>query len=118
MSQEQNEQPRRTRRIARSQRNRPVLVTNNDTGVALDTKQSDEITVTDPSTDKVNIEEVQTSSETGPRRRLGFFSTVGKSEADTEKKETDITQARLARAIRSKGGKSTTAKVETPEKDV
>ena len=65
--QEQNEQTRRTRRITRSQRNRPVLVTNNDTGVALDTKQLDEPTITDPSTDKVNIEEVQASSETGPQ---------------------------------------------------
>jgi hypothetical protein len=117
MSEEQNEQPRRTRRITRSQRNRPVLVTNNDTGVALDTKQSDEATATDPTTDKVNIEEVQESSETGPRRRLGFFSTVGKSTEDTEKKETDVTQARLARAMRSKTGKSPAAKVEASQKD-
>jgi len=117
MSQEQNEQPRRTRRITRSQRNRPVLVTNDDTGVALDTKQSDETTTPDPTTDKVNIEEVQSSSETGPRRRLGFFSTVGKSTEDTEKKETDITQARLARAMRSKTSKSPAAKVEISQKD-
>lgn len=117
MSQEQNEQPRRTRRIARSQRNRPVLVTNNDTGVALDTKQSDETTASDPSTDKVNIEEVQSSSETGPRRRLGFFSTIGKSTDETEKKEVDVTQARLARAMRGKTSKSPAAKVETSQKD-
>jgi hypothetical protein len=117
MSQEQNEQPRRTRRITRSQRNRPVLVTNNDTGVALDTKQSDETTASDPNTDKVNIEEVQSSSETGPRRRLGFFSTVGKSTDEAEKKEVDVTQARLARAMRGKTGKSPAAKVETSQKD-
>lgn len=118
MSQEQNDQPRRARRITRSQRNRPVLVTNNDTGVALDTKQSDEITASEPNTDKVNIEEVQSSSETGPRRRLGFFSTVGKSSEETEKKEVDATQARLARAMRSsKTSKTPAAKVEAPQKE-
>lgn len=117
MSQEQNEQPRRTRRITRAQRNRPVLVTNNDTGVALDTKQSDETTATEPNTDNVNIEEVQSSSETGPRRRLGFFSTVGKSTEDTEKKEVDVTQARLARAMRGKTSKSPAAKVEVSQKE-
>jgi hypothetical protein len=116
MSQEQNEQPRRTRRITRAQRSRPVLVTNNDTGVALDTQQPEESTVTDPSTDKVDIGEVQASSETGPRRRLGFFSTIGKND-DTKKEETDVTQARLARAIRNKTAKSTSAKVEVPQKD-
>jgi hypothetical protein len=117
MSEEQNEQPRRTRRITRTQRNRPVLVTNNETGVALDTKQSDEPTNTEPATDKVNIEEVAASSETGTRRRLGFFSTIGKSEESDEKKETDVTQARLARALRSKTSKTTTAKVEVPARE-
>jgi hypothetical protein len=117
MSQEQNEQPRRTRRITRAQRNRPVLVTNDDTGVALDTKQTDESTITDPSTDKVAVGAIEATRETGPRRRLGFFSTIGKSAEDSEKKETDVTQARLARAMRGKTTKSITAKVEVPQKE-
>jgi hypothetical protein len=117
MSEEQNEHSRRTRRITRSQRNRPVLVTNNDTGVALDTKQADEATVTEPATDAVNIDEVPATPDTGPRRRLRFFSTIGESADDGEKKEVDVTQARLARAMRSKTGKSATAKVEVPSKE-
>jgi hypothetical protein len=117
MSEEQNEQPRRSRRITRTQRNRPVLVTNNDAGIALDTKQSDEPAITEPSTDQFPIEEVATSTETGPRRRLGFFSTIGKSAEDQQKQETDVTQARLARALRSKSSKATAARAEVPAKE-
>ncbi|MBV9230954.1 MAG: hypothetical protein JOZ18_16710 [Chloroflexi bacterium] len=99
MSQEYNDTSRKSRRAARAQRNRPMLVTTQE----VDSEQSEQSA---PSTDDLVVEQPQAAEEAAPapktRRRLpGFFSTVGKSEEQGEK-EVDVAQARLARATRGK----------------
>jgi len=99
MSQEYNETPRRSKRTARSQRNRPTLITAQDTD-SIDHEQS---TQTVPNTGDLVVESAALEEEAAPkpRRRLpGFFSTVGKS--DRGEKEVDVAQARLFRATRGK----------------
>jgi hypothetical protein len=111
MSQEYNDTLKRSRR-ARSQRNRPVLVTSSDENT------TDEQAIQE-TTPVEEIEETPTAEpEPAPpaRGRIGnrlpnFFSTVGKSEKADEQKETDVVQARLARATR---GKASTATGKTP----
>ncbi|MBV9230156.1 MAG: hypothetical protein JOZ18_12650, partial [Chloroflexi bacterium] len=76
MSQEYNDTPRKSRRAARAQRNRPMLVTTQE----VDSEQSEQAA---PSTDDLVVEQPQPAEEAvpapKPRRRLpGFFSTVGK----------------------------------------
>src|SRR5581483_11005738 len=53
------------------------------------------------------------------RRLPNFFSTVGKSEKEESKKETDVVQARLARATKGKASTATgkTAAVTSEEKE-
>lgn len=103
MSQEQNEQSRRARRIARAQRSRPVLVTS---------KSGDEAPAAREATPLVSEPEVATTTEvatpkaTATSKRPGFFSTIGKRAVDKEKQESEIAQARLARAARTKTGKT------------
>ncbi len=104
MSQEYSSS-KRTRRTARSQRNKPVLVTslNEET-------ENSEIENSSVSTATINEPKplvVPTSEplEKPARKLPGFFSTVKKSEQDTtpkETKEAEVAQARLARATRSK----------------
>jgi hypothetical protein len=97
MSQDFNTSSNKPRRVPRSQRNRPVLVTSTTDEQA---QQPVQETLT-PSVEPVTLVEPPPA----PRRRLpGFFSTVGKSELGTvpKPKETDIAQARLARATRGK----------------
>ncbi len=102
MSQEYNDTSKRSRR-ARSQRNRPVLVTTTTE------EQAEELA---PRADTL-VAETEPQAEATPapkesRRRLSmpsFFSTVGKSadEPESTGKEVDVAQARLARATRGKG---------------
>lgn len=113
MSQEYNDTSKRSRR-ARSQRNRPVLVTTTTE------EQAEELA---PRADTL-VAETEPQAEATPapkesRRRLSmpsFFSTVGKSadEQESDEKEVDVAQARLARATRGKGtvpsGKTSAAK--------
>ena len=115
MSQEQNEQTRRARRIARTQRNRPILVTDEVSGVALDEQQSTLPAEPAPSTDGTSSSVAEKTRETGTRRRLGFFSTIGKNNETSEQKEAEVAQARIARAVRSSKGGNATAKGETPQ---
>jgi hypothetical protein len=101
MSQEDNntlKKPRRTR----SQRNRPVLVTDNESTT------EEQIT---PEAEPVE-EVVTTTPEPAPAKRSGprlpnFFSTVEKSEKKETEGKSDVVQARLARATRSKASTNT-----------
>jgi hypothetical protein len=101
MSQEYNntlKKPRRTR----SQRNRPVLVTDNE-----HTTEEQATPEAEP------VEEVTTTTpEPAPTKRSGprlpnFFSTVEKSEQKEKEGKSDVVQARLARATRGKASTNT-----------
>jgi hypothetical protein len=101
MSQEYNntlKKPRRTR----SQRNRPVLVTDNENTteeqVTPEVAPAEEVTTTTP--------EPAPAKRSGPRLP-NFFSTVEKSEQKETKGKSDVVQARLARATRGKASTNT-----------
>lgn len=113
MSQEHQENNRKSRRAARAQRPRPVLVT---------TKKGEEIEQTTPITEKLAVKTGPLATEpeipaSQPRRRLpNFFSSVGKKE--TQSAEVDVAQARLARATRTKvSATKTTASKEGTQED-
>ncbi|QBD81083.1 hypothetical protein EPA93_35980 [Ktedonosporobacter rubrisoli] len=103
MSQEHNEITKRSRRAGRYQRNRPVLVTSdsNDPTPELAARAQEAVQVEEPSQE----------SPSKPKRRLpGFFSTIGRGNQEATAKETDVEQARLARASRNKPLKATASK--------
>ena len=105
MSQEYNGTLKRSRR-ARTPRNRPVLVTGSDEN----TTEEQTIQETAPVEE---IEETPIVEPTPPAKgRLGnrlpnFFSTVGKSEKEDNQKESEVVQARLARATKGKASTAT-----------
>lgn len=118
MSQEYNGTVKKYRR-ARTQRNRPVLVTGNENTVEEQTAREEEPVEETPSQEvatELAPEPVQPSKG---RRLPNFFSTVGKSEKEESKKKTDVVQARLARATKGKASTATgkTAAVTTEEKE-
>jgi len=95
---------KRTRRTARSQRNKPVLVTslNNDIENAEVEHTVSTATLSEP---KPLVVPTPEPLEKPARKLPSFFSTVKKSEQDTapkETKEAEVAQARLARATRGK----------------
>ncbi len=101
MSQEYSSS-KRTRRTARSQRNKPVLVTasNNDTDNGeIENSAVSTATIAEP---KPLLVPTPEPIEKPARKLPGFFSTVKKSEQDTTPKEAEVVQARLARATRGK----------------
>ncbi len=113
MSQDFNTNNNRPRRVARSQRNRPALVT------SATEQQEQQNAQETPAAEPVVLAEPPST----PKRRLpGFFSAVGKSEQKTTTDETDIAKARLARATRGKTttqtGKATTAEESSTKKAV
>jgi hypothetical protein len=105
MSQEYNGTLKRSRR-ARTPRNRPVLVTSDE-----NTTEEQTIQETTP------VEEIEETPIAEPepapaRGRMGnrlpnFFSTVGKSEKEDNQKESEVVQARLARATKGKASTAT-----------
>jgi hypothetical protein len=96
MSQDFNTNSNRPRRTARSQRNRPTLVTPGSE------QQEQPIQEIPAVAEPVAVVEPPPT----PKRRLpNFFSTVGKSEQEASTNESDVAKARLARATR---GKTTT----------
>ncbi len=105
MSQEYSNN-KRARRTARSQRNKPVLVTsaNNE----LDNEEIERSVATATQTivePKPLVVPMPTQVEQPARKLPRFFSTVKKAEQDTsqkEVKEAGVVQARLARATRGK----------------
>ncbi|HLZ55434.1 MAG TPA: hypothetical protein VKR06_00690 [Ktedonosporobacter sp.] len=103
MSQEYQENNRRSKRAARAQRTRPVLVT---------AKEDEQTTQVAPTTEALAVKTGPLESEPEtpqPRRRLpNFFSSVGKKETQAD---VDVAQARLARATRAKATTTKTATV-------
>ncbi len=104
MSQEYSSS-KRTRRTARSQRNKPVLVTSSS-----DETENSEIENSSVSTATINepkplVVPTPEAPEKPARKLPSFFSTVKKSEQDSipkETKEAEVAQARLARATRGR----------------
>src|SRR5215467_2917192 len=97
MTQQNNRRP--IKRAARSARNRPELVTStsevkNDIPV-LETNQPIE-----ESLSALSEQSITPPSRT--KRLASFFSTVGRSQKTSEEQETEVAQARLARATRNK----------------
>ena len=94
----------RKRRTARSQRSRPVLVTS--TAVEQSEADAQNTSPAEVSTSEVTPTASAVSAPTSMAKRMSklrsFISTVGKSEPETETKEADVAQARLARATRGK----------------
>ena len=100
--------PTTSRRVTRAAaRNKPTLVTSS-------TENEDvmqELEETPPTLEESIVEvqaqntstPIETSTDRVPRRLPGFFSTVGKRAQTQTPSETDVAQARIARATRSKG---------------
>ncbi len=115
MSQEYNGTLKRSRR-ARTPRNRPVLVTSSDEN----TTEEQMIQETAPVEE---IEETPIAEPAPPARgRMGnrlpnFFSTVGKSEKEDNQKESEVVQARLARATKGKASTATGKTAAVTEED-
>lgn len=86
---------RSIKRAARAGRNRPELVTSTSDAPALETHQPTEETTLAP-------KELPVGSPSPTKRLANFFSTVGRSEKSQPEQETDVAQARLARATRGK----------------
>ncbi len=95
---------RSTRRAARAGRNRPELVTSTS-----EVKNDAPILETDQPTEEATLapNEQPVSSPSPARRLADFFSTVGRSEKSQAAQETEVAQARLARATRGKASVST-----------
>ncbi len=105
MSQEYSSS-RRTRRTARAQRNKPVLVTSTDNISSGENGEAEATTTTATITElKPLVVPAPEPISKPPRKLPGFFSTVKKGEDDTtakETKEAEVAQARLSRATRGK----------------
>jgi hypothetical protein len=106
MSQEYSSS-KRTRRTARSQRNKPVLVTSSNQDTPSDNGEVENVAVSTATLAEPKPLVVPTPEpiEKPARKLPGFFSTVKKSEQDTTSKETkeaEVAQARLARATRGR----------------
>jgi hypothetical protein len=110
MSQEYNETNKRTRRAARSQRNRPVLVTSKDSDTSA--QSIEELSPADNGADEevspsleTSMADLEQSAYTEPaakaRRFPKFFSSLDKREQESSSEE-EIARARIARATRGK----------------
>lgn len=111
MSQDFNATSKKSRRVTRARRNQPVLVT---PGANEQEVPSAEEISTPDSAPAAFTESSDTPP--APKRRIGgFFSTVGKEDAATSTKETDIAKARLARATRGKVASTKATGKEAPQ---
>jgi hypothetical protein len=101
MSQVYNDSNKRPRRPARTQRNRPVLVTEQENELSKQPVQE-----LSPIGETVIPETEPAVEATRPKgRRLpAFFSTVAKRDTEESNQTDDAAQARIARAARSKAG--------------
>ena len=101
MSQEYSSN-KRTRRTARSQRNKPVLVTSSDNNIENGEVESTAVSTATIAELKPLVVPTSEPLEKPARKLPGFFSNVKKSEQETAPKEAEVAQARLARATRGK----------------
>jgi hypothetical protein len=111
MSQEHNDTEKKAKR---TQRNRPILVTANDSELSNQSAPEEVATLT-----QVAEPEPAVQSKPQGRRLPGFFSTVGKKEEESATKEVDaatIAKARLARATHGKAPSDTTKPAAKEEK--
>lgn len=95
--------PSTNKRSARAGRNKPLLVTSPENE---EHKENNENDLEDalPTLEESQSEVQEPAPTARPERRLpGFFSTVGKKAPVASSQEVDATQARLARATRTKG---------------
>ncbi|MGI9058576.1 MAG: hypothetical protein ACR2H5_08350 [Ktedonobacteraceae bacterium] len=107
--------PSTYKRSARAGRNKPMLVTSPENEENKENELEDALPTLEESQSEVQ-EPVQAVQAARPGRRLpSFFSTVGKKAPTASSQEIDATQARLARATRTKG---TVAKAPTETKSV
>ena len=97
MTQQNSRRP--TRRATRAGRNRPELVTSTS-----EVKSDSSVLETDQPTEETTLapNEQPVGSPSPTRRLANFFSTVGRSEKSQVAQETEVAQARLARATRGK----------------
>jgi hypothetical protein len=95
MSQVYNDSNKRPRRPTRTQRNRPVLVTEQENEASKQPVQ--EL----PPIEEITAPAVEPTQSKG-RRLPAFFSTVAKRDTADSKQEEEAAQARIARAARSK----------------
>ena len=96
---------KRTRRTARSQRNKPVLVTSSSNNEVENDEVEHTVSTATINEPKPLVDPTLEPLEKPSRKLPSFFSTVKKSEQDTipkETKEAEVVQARLARATRGK----------------
>jgi hypothetical protein len=112
---------RRPNKRANRTKNRPVLVASTEQDAIVSPEQEDAT----PTTDSAVAVEAQPTTNTtttektaGTFRRLpGFFSTVGRKQQEETTTESDIAQARIARATRGKTPTKATSATETPEQE-
>lgn len=101
MSQVYNDSNKRPRRTTRSQRNRPMLVTAQES--ELHNQPVEELPPADEGETTEQVPESEAAPAAPKARRLpAFFSTVGKRETESDQQEDTAAQARIARATRSK----------------
>jgi hypothetical protein len=92
--------PSTYKRSARAGRNKPLLVTSPENEGNKENDLEDAL----PTLEESRSKEQEPVQAARPARRLpGFFSTVGKKAPTASSQEIDATQARLARATRTKG---------------
>lgn len=107
--------PSTYKRSARTGRNKPMLVTSPENEENKDNKEN-EMEDALPALEESQSEVQEPVQAARPTRRLpGFFSTVGRKAPTASSQEIDATQARLARATRTKGA---VAKAATETKSV
>ncbi len=88
-----------SKRVHRSSRNRPVLVTASQKEAMLEEEHGEEA---DQPVQTMVAEEASSEPQVTPRRLPRFFASIGKSEKNTVQPEADPVAARLARATRGK----------------
>src|SRR5579872_5042412 len=106
--------PSTYKRSARAGRNKPTLVTSPENEENKENEMEDAL----PTLEEKQSEVQESVQAARPTRRLpGFFSTVGRKAPTTSAQEIDATQARLARATRTKGAvaKAATETKSTPK---
>ncbi len=119
MSQEYSSS-KRARRTARSQKNKPVLVTSSTNDIEnAETERSVGIATQTIAEPKLLVVPTPEPIEQPARKLPRFFSNVKKNEQDAEQKETkeaEVVQARLARATRGKAPIEAIGTVPAPAK--
>jgi len=99
-------------------KNRPVLVASTEQDATLSSEQGEATPETESAIAVETLPTASTTTEkrtTGSSRRLpAFFSTVGKKQQTETTTESDIAQARIARATRGKTSAKAASTTETP----